>query len=231
MATSLKVTKNQAIEKAKMFVDFGYVYIYGYKEIYNPVTLSRIEMLRKENPNNFTASYTEKAKKLVGKRAIDCSGLVCQCLGIADIGSYQICDLPFNSNLYKYINAPEAGCILWKKGHVGICVSEDKAIEARSMDAGVGYFNLHSQPWSKFIMPYYLPTDEVYSKTGWIYEPDGSCWYAFGKKKGEYYRGGIYEIDGKKYMFDKQGFLVRTALVTTYDDGHIRDIVMKPYRG
>lgn len=217
----------EALEIANIMAG-SYNYIFGYKEYMNPVTKSRIEELARQNPGTFTLSYIEKARKFIGKNAIDCSGLICECLGISVIGSYSICDLPIHyPKIYSYVSMDERmpGDILWKKGHVGLCKDNNNVIEARSINAGVDVFQFTSQNWLKCIRPKY--DDDYYKKTGWIMEPDGRMWYAKSKKKGDYYKNGFHEIDGKKYFFDEDGYLVKTFLVTTLDDGCVEDIVKR----
>lgn len=216
---------SEAIKRAQYLVDTNFNYIYGYKFNYNPVTVTIITQLAKDNPSNFTTEYTAKAKAMAGENAIDCSGLVCYALSISDIGSYAIADLPkTRPNQYKEVPLAERkpGDIVWKKGHVGLMKTTKSVIEARSMSAGVKEFLYTSQPWAKCIRPLYKETEDGYTKTGWIYEPDGRCWYAKSTKKGDYYKSGIYTIDGKQYLFDKDGYLLSGLLIITNDDGSIR---------
>lgn len=218
----------EALEIANIMAG-SYNYIFGYKEYMNPVTKSRIEELARQNPDTFTQSYIEKSHKFIGKNAIDCSGLICECLGISVIGSYSICDLPIHyPKIYSYVEMGErmSGDILWKKGHVGLCKDKNDIIEARSINAGVNVFKFTSQNWEKCIRPKY--SDE-YEKTGWICEPDGRMWYAKSKKKGDYYKNGFYEIEGKKYFFDEDGYLVKLLLLTTNQDGSVEDIVKRMF--
>lgn len=220
-------TMEESLEIANRMAG-NYNYIFGYKEHMNPVTKCWIDELAKQNPSTFTHTYIEKACKFIGKKAIDCSGLVCECLGISVIGSYSICDLPIHyPKIYSYVPMGERmrGDILWKKGHVGICQDGNNVIEARSINAGVDVFRFTTQNWAKCIRPKY--NDDYYKKTGWIMESDGRMWYAKSKKKGDYYKNGFHEIDGKKYFFDEDGYLVKTFLVTTLDDGCVEYVVKR----
>lgn len=222
-------TMKEALEIANIMVR-SYNYIFGYKEHMNPVAKCWIDELAKQNPSTFTHAYIEKAYKFIGKNAIDCSGLICECLGISVIGSYSICDLPIHyPKFYSCVKMGDrmAGDVLWKKGHVGLCKDKNNVIEARSINAGVGVFQFSSQQWEKCIRPKYV--EEDYSKTGWICEPDGRMWYAKSKNKGDYYRNGFYEIDGKKYFFDEDGYLVKLLLITTGDEGAVEDIVKRMF--
>lgn len=220
-------TREESVQIANTIAG-SYNYIFGYKEYMNPVSKSRIDELARQNPATFTQHYIDKARKFIGKNAIDCSGLVCTCLGISNIGSYSICDLPIHCpKIYSYVPMDERmpGDILWKKGHVGLCKDKNNIIEARSINAGVSVFSFTSQNWMKCIRPKY--NEGYYKKTGWILEPDGRKWYAKSKKKGDYYRNGLYEIEGKKYFFDEDGYLVELMFITTDDNGAVDDIVKR----
>lgn len=226
MAYKPSTPMKEALEIANIMAR-SYNYIFGYKEHMNPVAKCWVDELAKQNPSTFTQAYIEKAYKFIGKNAIDCSGLICECLGISVIGSYSICDLPIHyPKFYSYVKMEDrmAGDVLWKKGHVGLCKDKNNVIEARSINAGVGVFPFSSQPWEKCIRPKYA--EEDYSKTGWISEPDGRMWYAKSKKKGDYYKNGFHEIDGKKYFFDEDGYVVKLMTVTT-DDDYCVEYIMK----
>lgn len=198
----------------------GYVYIYGYKESYNPVNKSRNDILRKDNPSVWSQSYYERAQSLIGKRAIDCSGLVCQALGISDIGSYAIADLP-KTRPDDFVSIPLAsriaGDIVWKEGHVGMVYDLTTVVEARSASAGVNRFSYTSQPWVRCIHPIYKVKD--YDK-GWHVDENGT-WYAYGETRGSYYKNCVKEIDGSIYVFDEEGYLLKSALVVTNEGGEI----------
>lgn len=222
-------TAKETIEKAMLYTK-SYEYIYGYKDYMNPVSKSWIEILSTANPQMYTAEYKRKALEKVGKSAIDCSGLVCECVGLPEMNSTSIRSLPYSDKNYTYVNRTklQPGDICGKKGHVGLYVGSEKVVEARSMAAGVHEFALNSQPWTEFIHPYYK-TDETeeYSKTGWIFEPDGRCWYAKSKKKGDYYKSGIYKIDGKEYLFDSDGYLIDVLVIMTAPMGNIDTKVIR----
>lgn len=78
-----------------------------------------------------------------GPNAYDCSGLVQACYGAA--GIY----VPHSSgDLSAYCNKPAsqavAGDIVWRSGHVGICIGGGQTIEAMSPSQGVTYGSIYT---------------------------------------------------------------------------------------
>ena len=78
-----------------------------------------------------------------GPNAYDCSGLVQACYGAA--GIY----VPHSSGaLSAYCNKPAsqavAGDIVWRSGHVGICIGGGQTIEAMSPGQGVTYGSIYT---------------------------------------------------------------------------------------
>lgn len=78
-----------------------------------------------------------------GPNAYDCSGLVQACYGAA--GIY----VPHSSGaLSAYCNKPAsqavAGDIVWRSGHVGICIGGGQTIEAMSPSQGVTYGSIYT---------------------------------------------------------------------------------------
>lgn len=78
-----------------------------------------------------------------GPNAYDCSGLVQACYGAA--GIY----VPHSSSaLSAYCNKPAsqavAGDIVWRSGHVGICIGGGQTIEAMSPSQGVTYGSIYT---------------------------------------------------------------------------------------
>lgn len=227
IAKTLKETIKFATEK---FPD-KYVYIYGYEEYQNPVQEKYIDALAALYPATFTPSYIASCKADIGKRAIDCSSLVCIVLGISDMNSTNIMSLPKTAPEYfYYIDKPEAGCICWKPGHCGINMTDTTTLEARSRNSGVHIYATSSQAWQKFIMPKYLPEKNEYSRSGWICEDDGRWWYARSKNVGDYPKDCIEVIDGKSYMFDANGYVVKTLVIATDDSGAIDTKIYEHYK-
>ena len=124
----------QAVNIAKQMVSGGYKYLYGGKG--QNYTSALVEKLAKQYPGTFTASLKKEALKDADKgyKAIDCSGFICKCLGLADIGSAQMKSTAVKILPVTRENARE-GMVLWKKGHVALVGDELKIYEAKSTKA------------------------------------------------------------------------------------------------
>ena len=121
----------QAVTLAKQMVSGGYKYLYGGKG--QDYTSALVEKLAKQYPGTFTASLKKEALKDADKgyKAIDCSGFICKCLGLADIGSAQMKSTAVQLLKVTKANAKE-GMVLWKSGHVALVGDEMKIYEAKS---------------------------------------------------------------------------------------------------
>lgn len=208
----IPLTQKARLAQLANYLPKTHHYVYGAKGIGGRLTPRQLQSLAAQNPKVFTDSYVAKAKHFLGSPCIDCSGLVCGIWCISDIGSYQIADLPKNKpDEYEYIavsrNQLQWGDVLWKTGHVGMYLGDGKVLEARGIDAGVNVFDFTSQPWMKAIRK---KSWHTYAKTGWCMDGDEETtlgwWYAYGESKGEYLKDDIYEIEGKLYEFDSNGY-------------------------
>lgn len=218
------MTRKDVVEKAKKLIDWNY--IYGFKHDDNPVKLEKINSLRQQHSSVFTDSYYSKAKSFIGKNAIDCSGLICYAHSIYDIGSWQIHDLPITSpSNFKYVDKPEMGSIVWKTGHVGLCLGEISVIEARGIDYGVCITQYNNRGWEKIITRKRWEEEPFYENVGDWNKNEIGWWFPWGKNKGEYYNNEIATIVGKQYAFNKNGYLLGdSTLITTDKNGAILSI-------
>lgn len=216
--------RKEAVERAKELL--GWNYIYGFKHNYNPVSTPRINLLRQQYSSVFTDAYYKKAFGMIGTNAIDCSGLVCYALNIKDIGSWQFHDLPTASpSNYVYVTTPEAGDIVWKSGHVGLCIGNDKVIEARGIDYGVVETNFNERNWIKIISYKKWEEDTFYENYGSWNKDEIGWWFPWGPDKGQYYKNEVATIVGKQYAFNKNGHLLGdSSLITTDISGAILSI-------
>lgn len=204
----------RAVDRATRLFNARWGYVYGAKYNDNPMTESKLDVLRAQNSKVFTNSYYLKALGVIktSKGVIDCSGLVCYAYNMKDIGSWSIVDLPkTNSDEWESFNykavGQEAGDILWHEGHVGLAIDSTHCIEARGIDYGVVKTISAERGFKKIIR---LKDDVVtdrYSRVGWISEPDGRSWYAYDYPTGSYYHDCIAVIDGIAYLFDHDGYV------------------------
>ena len=191
----------------------SYHYVYGMKESYNPLTQQRLDILARDNKTIYDANYIKKAKKFIGQRCIDCSGLVCAIWGISDIGSSQIADLPSKKPMeYALIDAKRDklkwGDCVWKRGHVGIYIEDGKVLEAKGINEGVRISTLENTPWIYAIRKKDL---HCYENIGWNKEKDGRWWFSYGESKGEYFQGCTVHINDGTYSFDRDGYWIEAA--------------------
>lgn len=219
----MSITINEAIRRAKKLVNDNWQYIYGAKFHDNPITVKLINQLRRDNSQVYTNTYYNKAISKVGKNAIDCSGLICYCWGIPDIGSWSIHYLPNEKpDEYGYVELKnlKPGDAVWKSGHVGLYIGDNKVIEARGIDYGVCITNLGDQPWKHGVRNCMLKEAYDYENLGWNEDTKG-WWYAYGHFKGEYYKNQIVCIDGEYYAFDAEGYMCYSGTFSTNGTGAI----------
>lgn len=124
----------QATALAKSMVSGGFKYLYGGKG--QSYTTALVNKLAKAYPSVFTASLLKEALKDADKgyKAIDCSGFICDVLGISDIGSAQLKSTAVKTLSVSKANAKE-GMVLWKSGHVAYVGDDLKIYEAKSTSA------------------------------------------------------------------------------------------------
>lgn len=209
------MTSRDCVNRALSLLDWHYIYGFKYRD--NPVKKSKIDTLRAQYSSVFTSAYYSKALTFVGKNAIDCSGLVCYAWNIADIGSWNIHDLPSKDNKYKLVNVNcdiPIGSALWKTGHCGIYIGDGKAIEARGIDYGVCITDLMLRAWEKAVIPSFESIQDDYKNLGWNKNENG-WWYATGTKLGDYYKDCIATIDNKQYAFNINGYCIKNPICET----------------
>lgn len=67
---------------------------------------------------------------------------------------------------------------------------------------------------------------EHYEHDGWVKEPDGRWWYARSTKRGDYYKNCMAVIDGKKYLFDEEGYVIGQVISVVIDKtGAVKELV------
>lgn len=197
------MTGSEIVEKAKKLI--GTPYVYGAKYSDGTLTLSRLNVLKKENPKTITDSYYNKAKKYIGQICTDCSGLVCYCYGIGDIGSYNLYDK------YEKISLSDLkpGMMVWKPGHIGIYIGNGEVIEAKGINYGTIKSKLSDTAQKTGLYSKNVNYDDStdYGHSGWCRDSVGRQ-YANSTKRGDYLKGGIYLINGLFYAFNNEGYLI-----------------------
>lgn len=215
----------------------SFKYIYGYKYAKNPVNKNELQILRAANSQVFTESYYNQALQMAGKKAIDCSGLVCYVHGLKDIGSWTIQQLPsLYPSVWKDVGKPsltklQKYDILWKSGHVAIYLGDGTIEEARGINYGVQVNKfIDRNIFTKTIRRNNIILEEGYANTGWIKDSTG-WWYAYSKTKGSYYRNTIVSIGGRLCAFNENGYLVTNCECIHDTDGYIIKVTGDIYHG
>lgn len=110
-------------------------YLFGFK--LETVEMNKLVSMARQYPAYYTSARMEKAKKLVGRIAVDCSGLISSCTklernsqGYHDTALYIL-------DYEKYRNRNIFGLACWKQGHIGIGAGVGMTIEAKGIDFGV----------------------------------------------------------------------------------------------
>ncbi len=108
-------------------------YVYGAK--YQKHTTSLVNKLAKQYPGVYTDAYIKKTLSDADKgyMGIDCSGLTCKILGIAQQGSSQLKSSAVKLLKVTKANAKE-GMAIWKQGHVAYVGEGLKIYEANGVD-------------------------------------------------------------------------------------------------
>lgn len=215
----------------------SYKYIYGYKYSKNPVNKSELQILRAANSQVFTDSYYQQATSMIGKNAIDCSGLVCYVHGLKDIGSWTIQQLPsLYPSVWKDVGKPSLSTlnkydILWKSGHVAIYLGDGTIEEARGINHGVQVNKfIDRNIFTKTIRRTNIILEQGYENTGWNKDNTG-WWYAYGHNKGEYYRNTIVSIGGRLCAFNANGYFVTNCECIHDTNGYIDTVLGDIYKG
>lgn len=161
--------------------------------------------LRVQNPSVWTDAYYEDAIcDINGKTMVcDCSGYVCIVYEIPQIGSYAIRD-----KFKVWDGKPKRGMIAWRPGHVGIIIDDNGTMaEMRSLK----YDYKENRTYKEASMQKILYSEDIdydsVQSVGW-HKGDEGWWYAYGNKQGEYLSDTLEDIGGRKFVFDKNGYLV-----------------------
>lgn len=206
--------RSEMLQKAYVYLH-DYAYAYGAKNYTGTLTKQKLDAMRKDNPKMYTNDYYNKTAKNIGKKVIDCSGLVCELWGISNIGSSQIAELPNTKPLlYTQVNVLDIlwGDVLWKQGHVGIYIGGDRVLEAKGVTQGVRLSKVNDTQWVKVIR---MNSLHRYDIKGWVLDQNNQWWYAYGQSAGEFYHNTICDPDGRGiyYRFDADGYATNVNML------------------
>lgn len=209
------VTAHALVVFAKSKV--GTPYVYGAKG--DVLTQAQINTWAGLYPSVFTVNYIAKAKKFIGKRCVDCSGLISWITGIQRNSS------GYRNSASKVVTIDKLdetmiGWGLWRSGHIGVYIGNGKLVEAKGINYGTVISNVDDckfthvlklrdidygskivDGWRKEdgIWRYY--EDGVMVKTKWI-RTEAGYWYFF-DQDGNLDTGWVKGDDGKWYYCDE----------------------------
>lgn len=146
-----------AFAKSKL----GTPYVYGAKGENGKLTLSYLNMLRKNYPSTVTASYYNKAKKYVGKVCCDCSSLANSWYTGRQYGSSQLYQKAKKRMPIKQWKNFPIGTCLWKDGHAGVYIGNGYVIEAKGIDYGTVKTKIGDTAWKYGLLFSWIDYEET----------------------------------------------------------------------
>lgn len=192
----------------------GTPYVYGTKGAY--LTDEHITWLAANYPSTFTADYTAKSKKFVGRRTTDCSGLISWFTGTVR-GSSQYKSSATKVYTISQLNDTMIGHALWKSGHIGVYVGNGYCIEAKGINFGTVKTAVSSTAWTHVLQLCdidYTPHVESTRQVGWFSDNIG-WWYV---NTDITIAKGWNKIDSVWYYFnDNNGYMVSSDWIKTND--------------
>lgn len=122
------------------------IYAYGFTG--QVLTDASIQAKAKQYPNWYTDARIKHLKTYIGNKACDCSGLIKWILKEEMFPDFNADSI---YNVYcKTVAKPYAGCLAHKKGHIGICISDTKVVEASSTEGRVIISDISKRNWTEF---------------------------------------------------------------------------------
>ena len=113
--------------------------------------VNKLLALAGNNPSQQEANAAfAKAQKLIGKRCLDCSGLISSATGILR-GSYNYRSTATECVKIGELSEKHVGWGLWCEGHIGVYIGNGKCIEARGIDYGTVQTNVKDRPFTHVI--------------------------------------------------------------------------------
>lgn len=204
------MTANDVVKRA-LIIGSKCSYWYGAKR--QKPTKELANILKASNPSVWNQAYYEAALKDVGsnKLVCDCSGLVCYAIDIPDIGTYT---MKTSGRLIPYGSIPREGeftpgTVALKPGHCGIVIDAYGHIAEMR---GLRYDFCKTRTFKECgFTELYKAKNVNYAgqseyRTGWNRDNIG-WWYAYGPKRGEYFKSGFKKIGNAWYHFNAAGYI------------------------
>lgn len=203
------MTGKEIVERAREKKNWKYWY--GGKGEVASAELASI--LMHQNPNVWSNAYYLKALEDIRMHATvcDCSGFVCICYGMSNIGTYQM-GRGGNGLKERPLAGAKPGMIAWKNGHCGIIIDDDMHVaEMRGID--YDYQETRTFAQAGFTKVLYLQNVDYSSENddttiGWHNDAAG-WWYRHTKGRGAntYWHDTFRVVNGHTYYFDSDGYI------------------------
>ncbi len=205
-------TRSGLVEHCKR--KLGTPYVFGAKgEILTQAVLDRLAW---ENPGTYTSAYKAKAAKYIGRRCLDCSGLISDYTGRIR-GSYNYHDTAVERVSIGHLNESMIGWALWKPGHIGVYIGDGWCIEAKGINYGTIRSKVSATPWQKVLklcdIDYVADQAPVIYHEGFQPAADGQRWW-YQYSDGSYACNGWYWLQEATsgtwgwYLFDAEGYML-----------------------
>lgn len=140
------MTKDEFINKAIDIASCNYIYAYGFTG--QILSEASIQAKAKQYPEWYTEARKRRLMTYNGNKACDCSGLIKYILKDEMFPDFNADHI--YSVYCKTVSKPYAGCLAHKKGHIGICISDTKVVEASSSEGRVIISDISRRNWTEF---------------------------------------------------------------------------------
>lgn len=141
------MTKDEFINKA-IEIASGEPVTYAYGFTGQVLSEASIQAKANQYPSWYNETRIKHLKYQLGRKACDCSGLIKWILKEEMFPDFNADSI--YSVYCKTVVKPYAGCLAHKKGHIGICISDTKVVEASSTEGRVIISEISKRNWTEF---------------------------------------------------------------------------------
>lgn len=218
-----KKSANGLVEYCKRMKEDGYGYVYG--SFGQVCTESLLDQYANMYPDNNLAGgeMRKVGKKWIGRRVVDCSGMIKYYLMTDNYGDNPRYSRAFDTAVHIN-NASEQGDIstipeipgvlLWMPGHVGVYIGNGKVIESKGTYYGVVETNLKGRGWKKWFKIPDISYDVLRLDTSYYKNKEGTSYrfISYSNKKPDILVSDVNVCDVEYEGKDSRGHLFRVNL-------------------